>query len=200
MLWLCAHSGQALRAQTRPGPFPCAVLCWGSNRFGQASPGWACCVVHWGHTRLEYVWQSCAIAQRAATRRPRQCAAALPLPSSCAAFILPLAHDPPRRSQCGTGRPSARGLSEPTPVVLPPGAAHVLFDQVKAGDRFTCAHSTAGELFCFGGATAEGGRECRRPSSSLAGKACVVVVCGWVGWGWGRSGLQGAWCCNQMRP
>ncbi|KAL4439870.1 hypothetical protein ABPG75_002871 [Micractinium tetrahymenae] len=56
--------------------------------------------------------------------------------------------------QCGTGQANARYLSKPAPILLPSGASNVLFDQVEAGDRFTCVHSSVGELYCFGGAAA----------------------------------------------
>lgn len=61
--------------------------------------------------------------------------------------------------QCGAGQANAR-LARPAPILPPLGVDSVLFDQVKTGDRFTCVHSIVGELFCFGAAAAEDGREC----------------------------------------
>lgn len=137
-------------------PPPHAVFCWGSNQFGQAS-----------HGSMDE-WQPEQCARQA-------CLALLPSPCMrhrrpCPATFTDHRHCLTATLQCGTGQANAR-VVRPTPVLPPLGAASLLFDQVKAGDRFTCVHSTVGELFCFGGATAEDGRE-----SSLFELFCYKIL------------------------
>lgn len=66
-------------------------------------------------------------------------------------LVLPL--------QCGTGTVDLAPVTEPTPLIATGMTEYVSFNQVVTGDRFTCAHSTIGEIYCFGGCVAKMRRE-----------------------------------------
>lgn len=58
--------------------------------------------------------------------------------------------------QCGTGGTNAE-LAAPTLFLAP--NEWTLFHQVQAGNRFTCAVTSDGEMYCFGGAPEASGGE-----------------------------------------
>ena len=51
--------------------------------------------------------------------------------------------------------------------------------QVEAGDRFSCARTTAGDLLCWGGYVADKGREWTT-GRRLSRKPPAVVCCTWA--------------------
>lgn len=151
-----------------PARLPCAaaVYCWGKNQFGQASGA------AWGWRAQPTTFCHPLLLQRAGAMLLHGCTATCtcctnPAPRLRPIFLL----------QCGTGGVNAE-LTEPTPLLAPDGAT---FGQVQAGDRFTCVRSDVGEIFCFGGATAQAGGEGAPVGAALRLQGACMAAAAAVG-------------------